>query len=284
VDRRPVTVGVDGSPESMVALGPALAEATRAELPLRIVYADELAGHQGWAGARTAAGAANEVVRRPTRILREALEYATGATVPVHGEAVAGGAMRVLLRESTGSSLLTVGHRSRGGGVGLLLGSVAAKLATHAACPVLIVQGRPQPEGDVVVGVDGSPGEETAIGFAFEEAARRHADLVAVHTWLGPNTPLDQMLPAAYPSPAQAQRARVLTDSLAGWQEKYPAVRIRRRLVHGHPARTLVEASGRAQLVVIGPGRLGDPGLFRSVKHALLHHGACPVAVVHRAL
>lgn len=283
MDRRPVTVGVDGSPESMVALGPALAEAARAELPLRIVYADELAGHEDWVRARAAGAGPGEVVRRPTRILRDALECAAGATVPVYAEAIAGGAVRVLLRESIGASLLTVGHRNRGGSAGLLLGSVAAKLATHAACPVLIVQGRPQPEGDIVVGVDGSPGEEAAIGFAFEEAAQRHADLVAVHTWLGPSTPLDQMLPTVYPSPAQARRARVLTDSLAGWQEKYPGVRVRRRLVHGHPARTLVEASGRAQLVVISPGRLGDPGVSRAVKHALLHHGACPVAVVHRA-
>lgn len=51
-----------------------------------------------------------------------------------------GPAARALLDASAGAELLIVGSRGRGGFAGLLLGSVSAACAQHAACPVLIVR------------------------------------------------------------------------------------------------------------------------------------------------
>ena len=43
-----------------------------------------------------------------------------------------------------------------------------------------------------------------------------------------------------------------LAERLAGWQERYPGVAIRRKIETGEPAGGLIEASKRAQLIVVG--------------------------------
>jgi len=51
----------------------------------------------------------------------------------------------VLLEVSDGARMLVVGSRGQGGLAGLLLGSVSAAGAEHAACPVLVVHGTTLP-------------------------------------------------------------------------------------------------------------------------------------------
>jgi nucleotide-binding universal stress UspA family protein len=80
----------------------------------------------------------------------------------------------------------------------------------------------------------------------------------------------------------EGDEARVLAEALAGWADKYPDVVVRQRLVRRGPRRALIDASRRAQLVVVGTrGRGGFAGLLLgSVSQALLHHAAGPVVVV----
>jgi hypothetical protein len=73
--------------------------------------------------------------------------------------------------------------------------------------------------------------------------------------------------------------------SLAGWCDKYPDVELRRRLVLARSRPTLIEATRRDQLAVVGTrGRGGFTGpLLGSVSQAVPHHAECPVAIVpHR--
>ena len=66
----------------------------------------------------------------------------------------------------------------------MILGSVSRYAATRAACPVVVVRQEAMAvHGKIVVGVR-DPGDiDGTLAFAFEEAARRGADVVAVHAW-----------------------------------------------------------------------------------------------------
>ncbi|WP_246042633.1 universal stress protein [Streptomyces globosus] len=48
---------------------------------------------------------------------------------------------------------------------------------------MMVVRGRPEPEGPVLAAADGSPQGAGAIAFTFAEAALRRSELVALHVW-----------------------------------------------------------------------------------------------------
>jgi nucleotide-binding universal stress UspA family protein len=179
--------------------------------------------------------------------------------------------------------VLVLGSRGLGGFTGLVIGSTAVEIAKRAHCPVVVVRGADH-SGPVVVGVDGTPVGEAAIAFAFAAASARGADLVAVHTWT------DLVLETAFAGGAAAldfaplaqQAEEVLGERLAGWQEKYPDVRVIRHVSRERASQALLRHAEGAGLLVVGSrGRGGFRGLLLgSTSQHLLHHAPCPVAVV----
>jgi nucleotide-binding universal stress UspA family protein len=172
----------------------------------------------------------------------------------------------------------------------MMLGSVSRHVADHAPCPVVVVREENMAvHREIAVGVRDPRDITGAFGFAFEEAAARGADLVAVHAWSWLPSALHLAMPGEAaqltpPDPGRitAEAASVLAGALAGWQEKYPDVRVRHDLVRGHPAWVLASYSARADLVVIGRHArtgAGSPGVG-SIQHALLGHAHGPVAIV----
>ncbi|MGZ4558581.1 MAG: universal stress protein, partial [Mycobacteriaceae bacterium] len=74
----------------------------------------------------------------------------------------------------------------------------------------------------------------------------------------------------------------VLSESMAGWKERYPDVSVRQVVVKDRPVRNLVHQAETAQLVVVGSrGRGGFKGmLLGSTSRALLHTVERPLLVV----
>lgn len=206
--------------------------------------------------------------------------------VEVGAQLVVGHPLQVLDIESGRAQVVVVGDRGLGCVEGVLVGSVAAALAAHASCPVVVVRdgGGRSPVGPtlpVLVGVYGAPTSEVAIAFAFAAAATRHVPLLAVHTWcdlvidLGMAPPLDW-------EAVEADERRVLSERLAGWADRYPDVVVERLVTRDRPAHSLLQQAARAQLVVVGSRNRGAyaGSVLGSVGNALLHRSPCPVAVV----
>jgi nucleotide-binding universal stress UspA family protein len=280
-----VMVGIDGSEQALAAVRAAATEAHHRNVPLHIVHAfiwpslhvdvDPVADDLPWTGLR----------HHAEDLLQEAVAEAGKAApqVPVTTALIDGAATPVLLEESRGAGLLVLGDRGLGGISSVLIGSVAVHAAAHADCPVLVVRGTEPATGPIVVGIDGSEAAGLAVGLAFEECAHRGADLVPVLVW----TDSTQVGAREWRAPGQLAAAieqaarRALSESLAGWRERYPDVVVRPELVRGHPREALVACSRTAQLVVLGSrGRDAFQGLLLgSVSQTLLHHSACPVIV-----
>lgn len=219
---------------------------------------------------------------------RTPLALDTAPSVQVRTEVCLEPAPAALIERSRGARMLVLGRTGTGGFTGMLLGSTVATVTSHARCPVTVVRGRPgggavPQEGPVVVGVDGSPAGEAAIAAGFEEAAFRRAPLVAVHAWA--DGAHDAFPASAGPGPRwetlKPAEERLLAQRLAGWPEKYPEVPVERELVRDRPRNALLDASARAQLLVVGSrGRGGFTGmLLGSTSQAVIHHAGCPVLV-----
>ncbi|MGW5136900.1 universal stress protein [Streptomyces sp. NPDC004135] len=284
-----VVVGVDGSASSLDAVGVAAREALLRGLPLRIVHAfGHPSGHVPHTAPWNPAGHSLEPMLHGELARAEERARTVAPGIDVTRSVVAGDAVRVLEIESRSAALTVVGHRGLSGLPELLLGSTAVHLAAHGHGPLMVVRGRPDPAGPVLLAVDGSPAGEAAVDFAFAEAALRRAPLVALHVWNtwserayeGPGDPLNAVV-------ADAERLReaeqqLLDRTVAHREAAHPQVAVERRLVRSRIRPALLDASRKAQLVVAGTrGRGGFTGLLLgSVGQALLHHAACPVAVV----
>lgn len=284
----PVVVGVDGSEPSRFAVKLGIREARQRGLPLRLVHAFIWPMLGVYLGPSPEAPPGGGLAADAQRVLDEALEQARklAPDLSITGEVVTGSVAPVLIREAKQAALLVLGDRGLGGFSGLLVGSVAVQVASHAPGPLLVARGTLRDDGPVVVGADGSEVGAMALEFAFAEAASRGAELVAVHAWSGrlPGRTADA-LPLIYDADdVQAELGRQLTEWLAPVREQYPQVVVRELVRHGRTSKVLIGESASAQLVVAGArGHGGFAGLLLgSVSQALLHHAECPVAIVRR--
>ncbi|MFF8196184.1 universal stress protein [Streptomyces bobili] len=284
-----VIVGVDGSAAGLAAVEAAAREAQSRGAGLRVVHAFVWPAMHVPLGPSSLGPPEGGIRNMAERLLAEAVERARAVApeVEVGHALVTGEPLTVLEAQSRSAELVVVGSRGMGGFVGLLAGSTAVHLAAHGRCPLLVVREQPAADGPIVLGVDGSAAGESAVDFAFAEAALRNAPLLALHAWTTWNAPLpppqDASAPYANPPGALAgEEERLLYEALAGHREKYPDVVVEHRTVHGRTREALIEASRSAQLVVVGArGRGGFAGLLLgSVSQAVLHHAHCPVAVV----
>ena len=137
----------------------------------------------------------------------------------------------------------------------------------------------------IAVGVDGSDDSVAALHWACGLAAGIDASVEAVTTWrwpvgLGPPLPV----PVEYDPAGDAQT--MLDDIVRAETDRHPTVTVQTRVVEGHAAEALVEASRHVDLLVVGSrGSGGFSGLVMgSVSQKVLAHASCPVAVLHSGI
>ena len=289
-----IVVGVDDSPGADHALRWALAEAQRRGARVKAV----LAWYSPVHGSGLAEGLTNledpDASVEPGGAAGRALAEVLGRvqaelplTVPVEGEAVIGHPAFSLLEAGADADLIVVGNRGRGGFRELLLGSTSHACAQHSRRPVAVI--RPDADlpsnGEIVVGVDDSPGARRAVAWAAVEAARRGTRLVVVHAFAtpAPLAPPEVLTVPIEPAPFRAEAVvlleRVVGEALVG----VPSVPDMELVVVDEPAAgALLERAEHADLIVVGGrGRGGFMGLLLgSVSHQVLHHAPCAVVVV----
>lgn len=139
-----IVVGVDSSAEAQKAIQWAVAEARLRGANLEAVHAwrsPVFANPGGLVAVPVLPETEMEEYARAE--LDQALGAALGdgaADLDVERVVQEGGAAETLVEHAAGADLLVVGHRGRGGFTGLLLGSVAQQVSSHAPCPVVVVR------------------------------------------------------------------------------------------------------------------------------------------------
>lgn len=286
-----IVVGTDGSPASRAAV--------RATLGFPWPTGSTVHGVVG-RRTRATAGRPVYVVGAFDRAFHEIADETRrllarkwpGAEVSVRDASPADAILREARRVHAGA--IVVGWRGHGLFARLLLGSVSRNVVRHAACPVLVVNGRPRRmRRRFVIGLDGSENARRAVSFVARLTPPRGNQVTLVRALETVTQPSRTVLPRTVgPLVANALsdyeahlavkaerelHAAAMTLRRAGW-------RVRRRVVRGAPLATLLSVvrGARADVLVVG-GR-GVAGLERlllgSVAEGALNRAPVSVLVV----
>lgn len=221
-------------------------------------------------------------IDRATAVVRDVV----GDVHPVAAHLWEGPPIPALLEIAAGADLVVLGDKGLGESPESAAGSVTSAMISYGKRPVAVVSAWGGAEetlgaGPIVIGVDGSPYCEAALAFALAEADVREAELLVVHAWS--DIPLTGLGTSHLEwDSIQEREDAALAETLAGWQDRYPDVRMRREVVHDRPVRHLLLQADGAQLLVVGHrGRGGFTGMMvGSTSQALLHSAPCPLVVV----
>lgn len=267
-----IVVGHDGSEQAETALHWSARLAVRTGRRLAIVHAwvwplvtDDLGPADGIAGSghRNVADA----LLRDARAAAEAA--APGVDVSTH--LVVGRPRDVFEKASETAHMVVVGSRGLGGFLGMMLGSVALTLTTHAGCPVVVVRDGDAPRGPVTIAVDDSEPSLDAATTGAVLAAELDLPVRIVHV---------RRLIEDTPGEDEAHVGRTLEDASARVREAAPGIPVDlvpiedRQVVRG-----LLTAARDCGILVLGHQGEGRRR-FGSVAHAVVHHAPCATVVV----
>ncbi|MFJ3961138.1 universal stress protein [Streptomyces sp. NPDC090036] len=284
-----VTVGLDGSPESLAAARWAADEADRRKLTLRLLHAWPLLAPEPthlpsemdqnyWAKRIVHHAKAELQARHP------------GLTIV--GNLVAEDAQEALLKASAESEMTVLGSRGMEPVESYFLGDISMPVVARAQRPVVLVRAGAHEEGPpatpgatsgVVVALKLHGPCDDLLAFAFAAAAARGVPLQAVH---GRSMPLHAHAPWGtdhdVTEKIRQDAQKLLSDALRPWREKFPNVEVNPGIGLESPTKVVVRTAKGAGLLIVGRRRhrpaLAPP--LGSVATAAIHHARCPVAVI----
>ncbi|MGW2630825.1 universal stress protein [Streptomyces chattanoogensis] len=282
-----ITVGLDGTPESLSAARWAAQEARLRNARLRLLHAWVMLAPE------EAAHRVDEQDQNywPHRIMDEAREAvrAQEPDLPLDEALVTEDPLEALKGAAGESDLLVLGSRDLGPLSRYVLGEIGLQTVAQTETPVVLVRARHETaaterNADVVVGVSLHEPCEALLAFAFHSAARRGVTLRAVH---GRHLPAHAYNRGGGVEPYAAEMTAKdaqgeLSEALRPWRERFPEVRVAERVELESPASALLHGAEDAGLLVVGrrhkrrmlAARIGH------VVQAAVHHAPCAVAVV----
>jgi Universal stress protein family len=271
----PVVVEVDGSADVLRVVDYATREAELAGTGLVLVRA-----YRGFGPVPRDTTWSRDQAERELRAALSHVRRQTGFRIPVSTVSREGVRHEVLAQLSRTARVLVVPRRRARGPQRLIAAHGDLLLATATWCPLVVVPRTWKPvsaPAAVAVGIDGTALSWEAVGHAFSAASRLGAKLVVVHAATGAVSRLDEL---AWASAAEL----TVAETLAGWQEQYPEVRVE-RVISSEPATlALARCSIHAGLLVLGmhPGRnrlVADP-----VAREALAAATSPVVLVRHTV
>ncbi len=167
--------------------------------------------------------------------------------------------------------------------------SIQTRVAAIAHGPVVLV---PPPadaneetrrSAEIVVGIDGSRGEEVLIRTAAEEAQRSGSRLRLVHAWSVPSMwEAEESLDDDVLIRLESSHRALLDETVRAVGIRYPAIHVAGTLTQGEASEAIISASLGAALVVVGRHRLEryERLFLGSVSHSVLLSISAPTLVL----
>lgn len=288
--RDSIVVGMDGSAPADAALDWAAEQASLEGRPLVLVHAVA----PFTASATSSLGALGvDALRLREDILSGARELLTLAKerattgrpdLEVHQVARIADPREALMDLAGEGRVLVVGSRGMGPVRSMLLGSVSLALTKHARGPVVVVRPDvgPRSPGGVLVAValDGTDGP--VVDLAFRVASHRRLALTALHCFWDTHEIHRGAVDVPEDEPGFDEVRERLRTTLAEARARYPSVPVHLQLTRGFVDARVLEATKRADLVVLGhqPKPLLGELVYGSVAPQVVEAGQCSVAVV----
>jgi len=189
--------------------------------------------------------------------------------------------------EESRADLVILGQRGMTATPTFLLGGVSQKVATYAACSVLVVKELPGTLERVLVAIDGSDESRKVVQFLARAPFKAPLLVTAVMVWPDQQRALLAPPRGLRDLPAAAKAARATGEEMLRTSTARLAAgpyTVATEWLHGDPPFALIEAATRHQAQMIVLGARGMKAIQRfllgSVSQKVLVHATCSVLIV----
>jgi nucleotide-binding universal stress UspA family protein len=276
-----VLVATSGSAASESAITFAARAAASRELPLELVHVLApvvSAGPYGVTPDALGRDAGRRVLAQGEDLARR-----VASDVQVTTTLLIGSRADAVVQHAHDAALIAVGAAPHDVMGRLWSGSTVTGITARAACPVAVIprhyeaSSKPQ----VLVGLKSTRHADGLLSAAFAVASQTNSAVRIVHAWQM-LSPYDNAVADRLPIPEwEREEGRRIEALLIDLRMAYPAVPVQVDLVHGQPARILVEAARDAGVLVISrPLHGGFVHHLGATARAVLRESECPVLVV----